>query len=73
MLDEFEDLLESGARVAKEQRRWLIGIPIVFGMGTLFMLLFTGWTILQQAVFLGRGANARSADDAHNPDRKSVV
>ena len=53
VLDEFEDLLESGARVAKEQRRWLIGIPIVFGMGTLFMLLFTGWTILQQAVFLG--------------------
>ena len=49
-LDAFDDLLENGARIANEQRRWLVGIPTSFAMACGTFLVLIAWSIFKKGL-----------------------
>ena len=52
-LDAFDDLLETGARIAKDQRRWLVGIPCSFAFCTGGALGYMAYSIFSAGLVDG--------------------
>ena len=56
-LDAFDDLLETGARVAKQQRKWLVGIPVTLMMFCVGICAVMGYQVFSSGAF-GKGLSA---------------